>query len=277
VPAVIEDCEILAAEEEALGSMEASAEEPNVENTEDAWQTIAFNVENTGSYTWSVPLAYQPDATLRVTLVTRGNKAGESEVPFVVELPVPTRLKSFDVTIEDGAAVLRWETTLEVGMEGFAIVRSEAEQGSYRDVTEVASSGSAEGGTYEYRDEGVTGNRTYWYKLREVSQDGLGAEYGPYSVTYRVVNSLSQNHPNPFNPTTTIGYSIAKDNEVSLTIYDVAGRTVRTLVKERQKADVYKVVWDGSNDAGTRVASGVYFYKLVAGSFVQTKKMVLLK
>ncbi|HEU4929501.1 MAG TPA: beta-propeller fold lactonase family protein, partial [Candidatus Krumholzibacteria bacterium] len=214
VPAVIEDCEILAAEEEALGSMEASAEEPNVENTEDEWQTIAFSVENTGSYTWSVPFEIHPEARLRVTLVSRGNKAGESIVPFVVELPVPTRLKSFDVTIEDGAAVLRWETTLEVGMEGFAIVRSEAEQGSYRDVTEVASSGSAEGGTYEYRDEGVTGNRTYWYKLREVSQDGLGAEYGPYSVTYRVVNSLSQNHPNPFNPTTTIGYSIAKDNEV---------------------------------------------------------------
>jgi flagellar hook capping protein FlgD len=257
--------------------MEASAEVPNVENTEDEWQTIAFNVDNTGSYTWTVPFETYAAARLRVTLVTRGNKAGDSEVPFTVELPVPARLKSFDVTIEDGAAMLRWETTLETGLEGFAIVRAESETGHYADVTRVTSSGSAAGGTYEVRDDAITGNRTYWYKLRELSEDGLGTEHGPYAVTYRVVNALSQNHPNPFNPTTTIGYSIAKDNEVSLMIYDVAGRKVRTLVNEHQKADVYKVTWDGMNDTGSRVASGVYFYKLVAGSFVKTKKMVLLK
>ncbi len=277
LPAPLEDCATLTAEEEAMGAMEVALEEPNVENTEDEWQTIAFDVDNTGSFTWQTPLEYHAAARLRVTLVVRGNKAGDSEVPFAVELPVPTRLKSFDVTIEDGAAVLRWETTLETGLEGFAIVRAESETGHYADVTEVEPSGSVTGGTYEVRDDAITGNRTYWYKLREVAEDGLGAEYGPYAVTYRVVNSLAQNHPNPFNPTTTIGYSIAKDNEVSLTVYDVAGAKVRTLVNERQKADTYKVTWDGMNDTGTRVASGVYFYKLVAGSFVKTKKMVLLK
>ncbi len=277
VPTASEDCETSTADDEALGAMEVQTDEPNVEDTEDEWQTIAFEVENTGSYTWSVPAEYHPQARLRVTLVSRGNKAGESIVPVSIELTVPTRLKSFDVSIEDGAAVLRWETTLETGLEGFAIVRSESETGHYADITEVVSSGSATGGTYEVRDDGVSGNRSYWYKLREVSEDGLGAEYGPYSVTYRVTNSLSQNHPNPFNPTTTIAYSIAADDEVHLLIYDVAGRKVKTLVHERQEADLYKVVWDGSNDAGTRVASGVYFYQLVAGKFTQTKKMVLLK
>ena len=276
-PPASQDCSVLATADEAAGVVEVSTAEPNVENTEDEWETIAFNVENTGSYTWLVPQEYHASARLRVTLISRDDLAGESAVTIKIELTVPTRLASFDVTIEDGAAVLRWETTLETGLEGFAIVRSESEVGQYADVTSIQSSGSATGGTYEVRDDGITGNRTYWYKLRELAEDGLGAEHGPYAVTYRVVNSLSQNHPNPFNPTTTIAYSIAKDNEVSLMIYDVAGRQVRTLVNERQKADVHKVVWDGHNDAGTRVASGVYFYKLVAGSFVKTKKMVLLK
>jgi flagellar hook assembly protein FlgD len=96
-------------------------------------------------------------------------------------------------------------------------------------------------------------------------------------VVFRLTNQLDQNVPNPFNPTTTIRYAIAGENAVNLTIYDVAGRKVRTLVNERQRADVYKIVWDGVNDAGVRAASGVYFYKLVAGKFTQTKKMVLLK
>jgi hypothetical protein len=197
----------------------------------------------------------------------------------MIEMPVPTRMKSFDVTMDGGAAVLRWETSMEVGMQGYDVVRSEEERGRYDAVTKsmVPSSGSASGGSYEYRDETIAANRTYWYKLREVSDDGLGAEYGPYAVTYRITNRLDQNVPNPFNPTTTIAYAIASDNQVSLTIYDVAGRKVRTLVNERQKADAYKLVWDGVNDAGSKVASGVYFYKLVAGKFTQTKKMVLLK
>jgi flagellar hook assembly protein FlgD len=76
---------------------------------------------------------------------------------------------------------------------------------------------------------------------------------------------------------TTIKYSIAQDTDVSLMVYDVSGQRVRTLVDNHQRADVYKVTWDGINDSGQRVASGMYFYKLVAGKFVQTRKMVLLK
>jgi hypothetical protein len=202
-----------------------------------------------------------------------------SQEPFMIGSTVTVRLKSFDVAMEDGTAVLRWETSLELGMEGYQIVRSDEETGRYDTVTKdmIRSSGEATGGSYEYRDESVTANRTYWYKLREVASDGLGSEYGPYAVTYRLTNSLDQNVPNPFNPTTTIKYAIASDADVDLTIYDVAGRKVRTLVSERQRADVHRVVWDGVNDAGERVASGMYFYRLVAGKFTQTKKMLLLK
>ena len=90
-------------------------------------------------------------------------------------------------------------------------------------------------------------------------------------------NSLAQNYPNPFNPRTTLAYSLHDAANVSLTIYDVAGRRVRELVNEHRLPGAYKVVWDGRDEKGTQVSSGVYFYKLVAGSFTDTKKMIMLK
>lgn len=90
-------------------------------------------------------------------------------------------------------------------------------------------------------------------------------------------NRLEQNFPNPFNPTTTLAFSIKHAGTVSLTIYDVAGRRVRELVNERRERGAYKVVWAGQNDRGQTVASGVYFYKLVAGSFTDTRKMTVLR
>jgi len=90
-------------------------------------------------------------------------------------------------------------------------------------------------------------------------------------------NSLSQNHPNPFNPSTTIRFAIKEDGHVRLNIYDVSGRIVKTLVDEPRKADFYSVFWNGLDDDGAPVASGVYFCKLVAGTFVETRKMVLVR
>jgi len=89
--------------------------------------------------------------------------------------------------------------------------------------------------------------------------------------------TLSQNYPNPFNPTTTISFTLPKQNTVSLKIYDILGREVRTLLNSEQTAGVHKVTWDGKNNFGTKVASGTYLYRIVAGDFVQSKKMILLK
>jgi flagellar hook assembly protein FlgD len=90
-------------------------------------------------------------------------------------------------------------------------------------------------------------------------------------------NSLTQNFPNPFNPQTTLAYSLREAANVTLAIYDVGGRRVRVLVNEHLPAGAYKVTWDGTDAKGSGVASGVYFCKLVAGSFADTKKMVMLK
>jgi hypothetical protein len=94
----------------------------------------------------------------------------------------------------------------------------------------------------------------------------------------KYVNALYDNYPNPFNPTTIIKYSIKKRAHVSLKVYNVAGQLVRTLVDEVQSPETVKpVTWDGSNNAGQTVSSGVYFYKLVTKNFSQTRKAVFLK
>ena len=88
---------------------------------------------------------------------------------------------------------------------------------------------------------------------------------------------LKQNYPNPFNPATTIAFSLPQASEVSIVIYDISGSLVRTLVNDNRPAGNYQVAWNGQNDSGIGVSSGVYIYRLVAESFVQTRRMVMLK
>ena len=91
---------------------------------------------------------------------------------------------------------------------------------------------------------------------------------------------LHQNYPNPFNPTTTINYSLKENSKVSLNIYNIKGQKVKQLVSNsafQQSAGQHSVVWNGKNDNGKSVSSGIYFYKLRAGDFQKVKKMILLR
>ena len=89
--------------------------------------------------------------------------------------------------------------------------------------------------------------------------------------------TLGQNYPNPFNPTTQIAFDVPTKSHVTLTVYNVLGQQVTTLVNEKLSAGSYEADWDGRSSGGNEVASGIYFYRLHTESFTQTKKMVLLK
>jgi hypothetical protein len=89
--------------------------------------------------------------------------------------------------------------------------------------------------------------------------------------------SLLQNYPNPFNPETNIKYNLAEGAGVQLRIYNIVGQVVRTLVSEQQSAGRYQVRWDGTDDRGSAVSSGIYFYQISAGSFSDVKRLMLLK
>jgi hypothetical protein len=89
--------------------------------------------------------------------------------------------------------------------------------------------------------------------------------------------NLSQNFPNPFNPSTTISFDLPEDVSVRIDIFDVSGRRIRTLLNEPKVAGSFQVVWNGNDDNGNLVASGLYVYRIHTGNFVQSKKMLFMK
>ncbi len=120
---------------------------------------------------------------------------------------------------------------------------------------------------------GLSGNSAdsvdagFWY-LQNYNVTGVKSPTGGVAKTYE----LYQNYPNPFNPSTVINYQLPTNGQVNLKVYDILGREVATLVNERENAGSYSVKFNGS-----RLASGVYFYRLTAGNFVSVKKLVVLK
>jgi hypothetical protein len=120
--------------------------------------------------------------------------------------------------------------------------------------------------------------------------DSVDASNGPYSFTIDAtamaidpailipeIFALHQNYPNPFNPVTTLRYDLPEDALVNITIYDMMGRVVKTMVNSQQNTGYKSVRWNATNDKGSPVSAGLYLYTIQAGDFRQTKKMVLLK
>jgi len=89
--------------------------------------------------------------------------------------------------------------------------------------------------------------------------------------------ALEQNYPNPYNSTTIISYGCGQDGFVSLKVYNILGQEVATLVEEYKKAGFYTVQWDSQDRYGNSLASGIYFYRMIAGQFVRSKKLVLVR
>ena len=89
--------------------------------------------------------------------------------------------------------------------------------------------------------------------------------------------NLHQNYPNPFNPVTTFRYDLYEDSFVKITVYDMIGRVVKTMVNSQQNSGFKSVQWNATNDKGAPVSAGLYLYMIHAGEYISTKKMVLLK
>jgi hypothetical protein len=116
-------------------------------------------------------------------------------------------------------------------------------------------------------------NFGFWQKgmgildwVEEISTEQLPEEF-----------SLSQNYPNPFNPTTVIEFTVPSLSHISLVVYNLLGQEVTTLIDQPMSIGWYRASWDGLDENGHPVASGVYFYRMEADNFVKTMKMVLLK
>lgn len=192
---------------------------------------------------------------------------------FVDLNAVPVELSSFNANAFEDNVELSWITATEINNQMFEIERKSAD-GQFRTIGYINGHGTTtEQQTYSYVDQKLVSGK-YIYRLKQIDFDGR-FEYSKeveVEVLGPVEYSLDQNYPNPFNPSTSIKYSVAKDGFVTLDVFNLLGEKVATLINSNVKAGRYELTFDAS-----QLASGIYVYKINAGDFTSSKKMILLK
>lgn len=188
---------------------------------------------------------------------------------------IPVELTSFSAAHHNSEVVLNWKTATETNNYGFDIERR-TNNGEFSKIGFVKGSGStASVSSYTFTDKSAASGN-YAYRLKQIDLDGSVNYSKEVSVNTATVKNfnLAQNYPNPFNPSTVINYTIPSAGHVTLKVYNVIGNQIATLVNQKQEAGTYNVMFTMNSD---KLASGVYFYKLEAGSYSATKKMILVR
>lgn len=191
-----------------------------------------------------------------------------------VNIALPVELIEFGYRRASVGIELFWKTASERNNAGFAIERKR-ERDDWQTIGFARGRGtSVEAQSYSFVDERASGK--LFYRLKQIDFNGA-FQYSPTIEVNLLAPSkfeLAQNYPNPFNPTTMLTYQLPMASEAKLEVFDVLGRKVATLASGRQEAGSYAVRFDAS---AYGLTSGVYFYRLSAGNFVETKKMMLVK
>jgi hypothetical protein len=193
--------------------------------------------------------------------------------------PIPVELISFTATTQARMVILNWTTATEINNLGFEIERKIILNEGNEEWTTIGFregyGTTTESKEYSYVDDISTLNATSLaYRLKQIDYDGSFE----YSDEVLVANpapidfALEQNYPNPFNPSTRLKYSIPQTSDVVIKIFDILGNEIETLVNEEKQIGTYEITW-----IAEELPSGVYFYRLHAGDFIQTKKMILMK
>ena len=240
------------------------------------WQTTD------GGKTWTETLQSGTKWLLRAYFTDRnsgwgvGTQGAIMKYTDALPLPAPPSNLTADA-IPRNAIKLGWADNAS-NENGFHLYRSAGVSGAFRLLTTLAAN------TASYTDTALTFGTTYWYRLEAFNASGNSAlsldafATAGYIVavqqepTVPVEFALEQNYPNPFNPATFIVYSLPQPFLVELKVYDVLGHEIRVLVNEKKPAGVHRVPFDSQGLPG-----GLYFYRLRAGEFVETKKMVMLR
>ena len=249
-----------------------------------------WEISNYDSTQASIP----PNSDNDTVLVSAGNKLGHFVLYFIahydgirdtiiekhvyVDNPMPVELASFTSSVTGRDVLLSWSTVSEVNNSGFEIEKSNVKGQMSNDwniVGFVSGNGtSTDIHNYEFTDKNLNSGK-YNYRLKQTDFNG-NFEYFELAEEVNIgipdKYSLSQNYPNPFNPYTNLEFGISNLGFVTLKIYDVIGREIVTLVNEIKEPGYYTTRFDGS-----KLSSGVYFYRLTAGDFVAVKKLVVLK
>ena len=186
---------------------------------------------------------------------------------------LPVELSSFSATANNNSVTLNWSTATEVNNLGFEVQRT-VEGNEFVTIGFVSGHGTtAETKNYSFVDPNLSAGN-YTYRLNQVDFNGTFSysDQVNVDVTALVQFELAQNYPNPFNPSTKITFSLASDSKVSLKVFNILGEELINLLNENISAGVHELTFNASG-----LNSGVYLYRIKAGSFVQTKKLMLIK
>ncbi|MFO7526770.1 MAG: M14 family zinc carboxypeptidase [Ignavibacteriaceae bacterium] len=233
-----------------------------------------------GTYTFKFEAAEHYDTTISNITLSTYFSVNELNVRMRPLVPVPVDLSSFKASIISNNVKLNWITSSELNNNGFEIERQDSKLPNWFSIGFVEGRGTTTEITkYSFNDNGLAAG-SYQYRLKQIDFDGT-FQYFNLAESIEIVSpavlELAQNYPNPFNPTTIINYNIPSVGtglalSVTLKVYDVLGNEITTLVDEYKPAGSHKVKFN----AGA-LASGVYYYQLRIGGYVQTKKMILIR
>ncbi len=200
--------------------------------------------------------------------------------------PLPVELSSFSAVVLKSTVKLNWRTETEVNNYGFEVERqihtsTPLSMTGWEKIGFVNGNGNSNSPkNYSYEDDNVTaGKPDYWsgrysYRLKQIDNDGKYEYSKTIEVNLNVPGKfeLSQNYPNPFNPTTTIRFTIAEAGNVKLTLFNILGQELRTLIDEFKETGIHTI-----NLNASELNSGLYIYKLESNGLTQTRKMTLVK
>ena len=208
------------------------------------------------------------------------DRHGNKSVPALLspeDIKVGTLLTSFAASLKQSAIEVSW-TLSEAGADvRFSVFRSSAGAGAFEELDSPAIARS--GLSFSMSDKSCEPGTTYRYRVAVVEKSGSRTLFETDAIsTPAMPLTLHQNHPNPFNPSTTVSYYLPEVSVVTLEVYDSSGRLVTRLADhEKQEKGTHSVGWRGLDAQGRTVSSGVYFYRLTSGKETISKKMVLLR
>jgi len=198
--------------------------------------------------------------------------------------PVISILSSFQAFSKAEKIEIKWSVVSSYLVKGFNLYRSTDERSDYTKINrylfELNSKTEGRSIDFSFIDDDVCLGIKYYYKLQQVNKDNT-TEFLPDVASTTVIShfSLNQNYPNPFNSSTVICFALGskKPEVTTLRIYNILGQEVRTLADDLKSAGIYHITWDGKDNNGDEVSSGVYFYVLKSENRNEMKKMLLIK
>ena len=232
-----------------------------------------LTIDNPGTVTLLIDVGVETSFTItQGTVDLNGNTLYVNGTPYTG--PLPVELVTFSARISDSRVILNWSTATEVSNYGFEVQRS-VQTNNWEALGFVEGHGNSNSPKeYSFTDREVNSSGVYYYRLKQIDNDGAYQFSNQVEVNFEAPNrlELNQNYPNPFNPSTTISFNLPESGVVTLRVYNLIGEVIKTLIEGFMEAGIHTFSFNAEG-----YPSGMYLYSLSTNGFTETKKMLFMK